>query len=135
MQSTTAHGLNSEPNIIPMIDILLVLIISSMIPFLFPPQKVELQLPQPAGSTSSSTAIRLKITPGPEYVINGRIIPRAHLVSELAAIYRDRPEKILFIEADRTVPYQDVFWAWGLVRSSGVSVTAVVPGEKPPAPQ
>lgn len=135
MHTSTARGLTSEPNIIPMIDILLVLIISSMIPFLFPPQKLLLQLPQPAGTSSAEAAIRLKIDPGPRYSVNGRSIEATRLVPELAAIFRDRPRKILFIDADRRVRYQDVFWAWGLVRGAGITVTAIVPGDTTPAPR
>jgi biopolymer transport protein ExbD len=32
---------------------------------------------------------------------------------------------VLFIEADKTLRYQDVFWVFGAVRSAGVTVTAV----------
>ena len=122
MQTASTRGLNHEPNMIPMIDILLVLIISAMIPFMFPQQKLVMQLPQPAsGPSTEGAAIVLKITPGPTYSVNGREIAPARLVAELAAIYQDRNTKILFIDADRHVAYQDVFWAWGLVRGSGIT--------------
>lgn len=134
MQAFGTRGLTHEPNMIPMIDILLVLIISAMIPFMFPQQKVLMQLPQPAAGSEGGPPIVLSIAPGPTYAVNGRTIPAAHLVAELAAIYRDRPRKVLFIDADRRVAYQDVFWAWGLVRGAGITVTAIVPGKSPPAP-
>jgi biopolymer transport protein ExbD len=59
--------------------------------------------------------------------VNGQAVPRGELVEFLAKIYDGRPEKVLFVDADRRVRYQDVYWAYGLVRSAGVTVTAIVP--------
>jgi biopolymer transport protein ExbD len=42
-------------------------------------------------------------------------------------VFSGRPEKILFIDAARSVRYQDVFWVYGAVRSAGVTVTALIP--------
>ena len=76
---------------------------------------------------SSATPIVLSIAPGPTYSVNAQPIPPDELIPRLAAIYDGRPDKVLFIDAARAVPYRDVFWVYGAVRSAGVRVTAIVP--------
>jgi biopolymer transport protein ExbD len=126
-------GLASEPNVVPMIDILLVLLIAAILWALPKEQwKVELPLPVPAttpGEHSSGPNIVLRVDPGPSYSVNGRAIAPAALLRELTRIYDGRPEKILFIDGARTVAYQDVFWIYGAVRDAGIRVTAIVPAD------
>jgi biopolymer transport protein ExbD len=50
-------------------------------------------------------------------------------MADLTRIYEGRPDKILFIDAARSLPYQDVFWLYGAVKGAGVEVTAIVPKE------
>ena len=129
MQATELGGLNREPNVVPMIDILLVLLISAILGML-PGWKVDVLLPQPAdqsGPAVTTAQIVLSIAPGPTYRVNGQAVPREELVAFLTKVYEGRPEKVLFIDANRSVRYQDVYWAYGLVRSAGVTVTAIVP--------
>jgi biopolymer transport protein ExbD len=129
MQTTELGGLNREPNVVPMIDILLVLLISAILGML-PGWKIEVQLPQPVdqpGPATTTAQIVLSIAPGPTYSVNGQAVPRDELVAFLTKVYEGRPEKVLFVDADRSVRYQDVYWAYGLVRSAGVAVTAIVP--------
>lgn len=130
MEAPRSTGLNREPNVLPLIDILLVLIIAAMLPWLYPNWRVDVQVPVPADAPAPSVATReivLTIGPGPVYTVNGQFIARDSLVPALAKVFSGRPEKILFIDAARTVGYQDVFWVYGAVRSAGVTVTAIVP--------
>lgn len=131
MEAQRSNGLTREPNVLPLIDILLVLIIAAMLPWLVPSWRVDVQLPVPAapprGPEADTQELVLTIAPGPVYHLNGRSIARDSLISELATVFSGRPEKILFIDAARTVRYQDVFWVYGAVRSAGVTVTAIIP--------
>ena len=125
MQSTGASGLNREPNVIPLLDILFVLLIIAIL--LAQQSVVEVQLPAPAKSTSTDLPLVLSVTRGPSYTLNGTAIPRTELIPRLQEVYEHRPEKILFIDGARDVPYQDVAWVYGAVRSAGVTVTAILP--------
>lgn len=127
MGPVTRDGLNREPNVVPMIDILLVLLIAAILGLL-PKWKTEIVLPVPtpaAEVSNTDASIVLQVTPGPRYAVNGRVIEAGQLIPELTKIYEGRPTKVLFIEADKTLRYQDVFWLYGAVRSAGVTVTAV----------
>lgn len=131
MDDSCSPGLTRDINVLPLIDILLVLLIAAMLGLL-PHWMTEVQLPQPAeqpsrGQPQESTELVLSIAPGPNYVLNGRAIARDRLVEELTGIYAGRPDKTLFLDASRTVRYQDVFWVFGAVRGAGVTVTAIVP--------
>ena len=136
MEAPRPSGLTREPNVLPLIDILLVLIIAAMLPWLIPQWRVDVQVPlpadAPAGERAPSAELVLSIAPGPSYSLNGHAIARDSLVAALAVVYEGRPEKILFIDAARTVPYRDVFWVYGAVRGAGVTVTALMPsGTRP----
>jgi biopolymer transport protein ExbD len=133
MEAERSNGLAREPNVLPLIDILLVLIIAAMLPFMFPHWRIDTQLPVPASESSSGPAeskdLVLSIARGPSYSLNGQPIARDSLVSALAKVFDGRPEKVLFIDGARDVRYQDVYWVYGAVRSAGVTVTALVPPE------
>lgn len=131
MEAPRSNGLTSQPNVLPLIDILLVLIIAAMLPWLIPSWRVDVQVPVPAtptpGPRPAAKDLVLTIAPGPAYRLNGQAIARDSLVPELTKVFAGRPEKILFIDAARSVRYQDVFWVYGAVRSAGVTVTAIIP--------
>ena len=131
MEDQRPNGLTREPNVLPLIDILLVLIIAAMLPWLVPNWRVDVQVPVPAAPTRgprpAETELVLTIAPGPAYRLNGQVIARDSLVPELTKVFSGRPQKVLFIDAARTVRYQDVFWVYGAVRSAGVTVTAIIP--------
>jgi len=133
MEAPRTNGLTREPNVLPLIDILLVLIIAAMLPWLIPQWRVDTQLPVPAesesGTPGESKELVLSITRGPTYTLNGQPIVRDSLVSSLAKVFEGRPDKILFIDGARDVRYQDVYWVYGAVRGAGVTVTALVPPE------
>lgn len=120
-------GLSSEPNVVPMIDVLLVLLIIFMIAHSQTRKAFDLQLPQEASHQSPSASIVLSVDPGPRYVLNGAPIARVRLSAELRQTFQDRPEKILFVRGAPSVRYQDVVLAFDAARGAGVRVTGLVP--------
>lgn len=127
MNSSRSSGLNAEPNVIPMIDVMLVLIVCFMVIKMMTGRLLELQLPQDSAEGPPGVPLVLTVGPGPAYALNGSVIAPDRLGVELSAVYRDRPEKILFVNADRRVRYQDVIAVFDAVRGAGVRVTAIQP--------
>lgn len=119
--------LTGEPNVVPMIDVLLVLLIIFMIAQSAGRRAFDLQLPQDTGSTSSAPSIVLSVEPGPRYVLNGSAINPAALTLQLRQVYDGRPTKVLFVRGAPTVRYQDVITAYDAARGAGVKVTGVAP--------
>ena len=130
MKVGSGNDLNNEPNVVPMIDILLVLLIIFMMIVPMMRKAIDLQLPdpQPAQSTGAPpNQIVLEVMPGQQYAINTIPVSKDRLAARLKEIYDPRPEKIIFIKGDGTVKYQDVIFAMDIARGSGVKVIGIPP--------
>jgi biopolymer transport protein ExbD len=123
----------TEPNVVPMIDVLLVLLIIFMLVVVVPDRRAfDLVLPEPAGASTGAQSIVLTVANGPRYSLNGRDLPPDNLEGGLRDAFRDRRERILFVEGDRALSYQSVIRAFDAARGAGITVTAIVPGAKAP---
>jgi biopolymer transport protein TolR len=125
-------GLSHEPNVIPMIDILLVLLIIFMIIQPMMRKAIDLQLPDPNPQTSAPPPqnvdqIVLEIGPNMVMSINKEPVSRDRLGPRLKEIYDPRPSKVLFVKADGSNKYQEVIWAMDVARGAGVKVLGVPP--------
>ena len=123
--------LTNEPNVVPMIDILLVLLIIFMMLVPMMRKAVDLQLPDPTPPPQSSTPppsqIVLQVMPGEKYKINAEEVSKDRLAARLKEVYDPRPDKIIFVKGDPTVKYQDVITAMDVARGAGVKVIGIAP--------
>jgi biopolymer transport protein ExbD len=127
MRHAPLPRLTREPNVVPMIDVLLVLLIIFMIAQTPARKALELQLPQDAVRASPSPSLVLSVEAGPRYLLNGIPLARGELAAELRRALQGRPEKTLFVRGAPTVRYQDVVSAFDAARGAGVHVMGVVP--------
>lgn len=131
--SAGAEGLKNEPNVVPMIDVLLVLLIIFMMIIPLSRVAIDLQLPDPKPADEppppDAKQIVLEVLPGGVYAVNKEEIPKDRLPARLKEIYDPRPEKIMFVKGDPTVKYQDVIWSMDVARGAGVKVLGVPPKE------
>ncbi len=128
-----SEGLRNEPNVVPMIDVLLVLLIIFMAAVPSMRKAIDLQLPDPTPSSapaSTSDQIVLEVGPSEYYAVNKEVISKADLPSRLKKIYDGRPTKIIFVKGDPKVKYESVIWAMDVARGAGVKVIGVPPKEK-----
>ena len=128
-----SDALNNEPNVVPMIDVLLVLLIIFMIIVPISRKALDLQLPDPTPSESQGpppSQIVLEVLPGQQYAINKEPVPREQLAGRLKEIYDPRPDKIIFVKGDPRLKYEEVIWAMDVARGSGVRVIGVPPKEE-----
>jgi biopolymer transport protein ExbD len=128
-------GLTNEPNVTPMIDVLLVLLIIFMIVVPMSRKAIDIQLPdptqQPQPDQHPPDQIVLEVLPGAQFAVNKQPVTKNDLGTRLHTIFDDRPEKIIFIKGDSTVKYQDVVWAMDVARGAGVKVIGVPPKDAP----
>jgi len=140
MSGTSKGGLNSEPNLTPMIDVLLVLLVIFMLIIPMSRKALDVQLPDPTPQDKNlkpnPDQIVLEVLPEGNFAINKQPVVKADLYRRLKEVYDPRPEKIIFVKGDPNVIYQDVIFAMDQARGAGVKVIGVPPkatAEAPPA--
>lgn len=125
-------GLRNEPNVVPMIDVLLVLLIIFMITIPMSRVAIDLQLPDPKATQDqppqkNPDQIVLEVLPGPQFMINKAEVPKEGLPARIKEIYDPRPDKILFVKGDPNVKYQEIIWSMDVARGGGVKVIGIPP--------
>lgn len=131
MSAGNKGGMDAEPNVTPMIDVLLVLLIIFMAVLPSMRKAIDIQLPDPtpqvATANSQSNQIVLEVKPGGQYAINSEAVTRDRLPTRLKEIYDPRPEKIIFVKGDPKAKYADIIDAMDVARGAGVKVIGVPP--------
>lgn len=124
-------GMTSDPNVTPMIDVLLVLLIIFMVIVPSLRKSIDVQLPDPTPvavpANQDNTNIVLEVLPEGKFKINSEQVDKPNLQRRLQEIYGPRPDKIIFIKGDSTVVYQDVIFAMDVSRGAGVKVIGITP--------
>ena len=137
MSTGGGGGLTNEPNVTPMIDVLLVLLIIFMLVVPMSRKAIDLQLPDPNDQQVSASPppdqIVLEVFPGERFAVNKEPLTKATLANRLKEIYTGRPEKIIFVKGDPKVKYSEVIYAMDVARGAGVRVIGVSPKESAPS--
>jgi biopolymer transport protein TolR len=123
-------AVKSSPNVVPMIDIMLVLLIIFMIvtPLIAAGFKATLPKgknldPRPEGDNE----VVLGIDQAGNYFLDGRPLPSGTLEDQLRSRFANRTEdKILYFKADNQLKYSKVQEAVETARKAGVRVMAAI---------
>jgi biopolymer transport protein ExbD len=123
------YHIQAEINMIPLIDVALVLLIIFMVisPILVQSQ-LRVNLPKvSSSSTAEETALKVEVAPDGTLAFDGKIVTREELRQRLMASLPPGNKASLLIEADQDVPFQNVVYVMDLakqfkVEKLGVSV-------------
>jgi biopolymer transport protein ExbD len=130
VDSAGQTDVKSEPNVVPMIDIMLVLLIIFMI--VTPLISAGFKATMPKGANldpdpEKDNEIILGIDDMGNYFIDARPVEASALEDQLRARYENRTEdKILYLKADNQLAYGKVQDAIETARTAGVRVIAAV---------
>ncbi len=128
-----AEDFDAEPNVVPMIDILLVLLIIFMMQVPLQRKAMDVQVPAEEKvsqeQAGESNQIVLELKNDGTYEVNTQPVSKGGLDAKFHEIYDERPAKLLFIKVGGTRKYQEVIEAMDIARSSGVQVIGFVPPE------
>jgi biopolymer transport protein ExbD len=118
-------------NIVPLIDILLVLLIIFMV--ITPLNELGLHalVPQPAPTDIASqpnpeAVVVVQVLADGNVKINGEDSTWGTLGSRLTDIFKTRAEKVAFVKGDDTVRFSDVARAIGIMKASGIDSVGLI---------
>ncbi|HXV85070.1 MAG TPA: biopolymer transporter ExbD [Gemmatimonadales bacterium] len=134
MDVGTSGGFKREPNVVPMIDILLVLLIIFMMQIPLRRQVMHVQVPPQQEASQEqiqeSTQIVMELRADGSYAINNETVPKANLDAKLHEIYDQRPAKLMFIKVNGERVYQEIIEAMDIARGAGVQVIGLTPPDE-----
>jgi len=133
--STAGGGVASQPNVTPMIDVMLVLLIIFMVvtPALMagfnatPPQGQNLK-DHPEDEENDQV---LGIDKDGNYYLNKKPMSKTAIEAEIKRIYTNRDDHVMYLKADRDLPYEKVVDATDIAAKNGVTVVAMISDQKP----
>ncbi len=120
----------AEPNVVPLCDILLVLIIIFMVITPMVQKGIDVKLPETAADSGGGTPqglIVLTLKLADQVMINQEQIELKMLQSRLNTLYSTRSDKTIFIRADAKVPYSKVIELIDIAKGAGVEVLGLIP--------
>ncbi|HEX7977776.1 MAG TPA: biopolymer transporter ExbD [Gemmatimonadaceae bacterium] len=125
----------SQPNVTPMIDVMLVLLIIFMVvtPALLagfnaqPPQGQNLK-DHPEDEENDQV---LGIDKDGNYYLNKKPISKTAIEAEIKRIYTNRDDRVMYLKADKDLTYEKVVDATDMAAKNGVSVVAMISDQKP----
>src|SRR5712672_1220022 len=123
------RGTFTEMNVVPLIDILLVLLVIFMSAS-HQQKGLEATVPQPAVERPSEPVdiVVVQVLSSGDLRINQDPVAWDHLADRMAAIYKERARKVAFIRGEAPVEFALVARAIDLLHGSGISVGLLTPG-------
>lgn len=135
MQAGGARTLRAEPNVTPLIDVLLVLLIIFMVIVPVTPRGLVAMIPQApkTNAPAPQRTIVVQVLAGPAgaiYQINGQTVAgKPELAAELNRIFSLRAEKVLFVQGDAGVDFASVAAVLDISHALGIDQVGLLTPE------
>ena len=117
----------ADPNVVPLCDILLVLLIIFMVITPMTQQGVDIKLPDIGGGPDGKTIVLTLEKDGSADLNNEKYLTMDALEKRLIEIYLTRPNKTIFIQVHESLPYKTVVNTMDVVKKSGVDIICAIP--------
>ena len=117
----------AEINIIPLVDVVLVLLLIFMLTAPLMYRGIDVNLPKTAGKpTVTEERMELTLTKEQQIYLNGKPLAAASVEQTLRETFKNRTDKTLYLKADQALPYGFVVETMDKVRKSGIEKLGMV---------
>lgn len=132
--SVSSSAQQSEINVTPLIDVLLVLLIIFMVIVPVTPSGLESSVPKLSKAAEPVPGpVSLRVLGGDagvavgkiRYEVEGRVVDRAQLSQALSASLRIRGERTVYVSASPQVSYREVAVAVGTAKAAGATTVGL----------
>lgn len=120
--------LAAEMNVVPYIDVMLVLLVIFMVTAPLLTQGIDVELPKAAAVTlpSDEEPVTLFVDAGGRYYVDvgtdaKKPLADQQVVERISAILRNKPDSMILIRADKAVPYDRVANGMSLLQQAGAA--------------
>ena len=112
----------SEINVTPFVDVMLVLLIIFMVTAPMLQQGIGLSLPETrsSGAPPPGDPFILQIRKNKKIYIGSQSVPLKTLSSKLKAIFKNKPNRGVYVQADKSLPYGFVARILGEIQAGGI---------------
>jgi biopolymer transport protein TolR len=129
-------GAMAEMNVVPLIDILLVLLIIFMVITPLTPKGMDALVPQPNPNqkqeqdlSDKTVVVQVIADPKgdkPKLKINNEDVTWENLGARMEQIFKERAEKVAFVKGDNDVMFMDVARAIDVMRGAGIDKVGLI---------
>jgi biopolymer transport protein TolR len=117
----------AEINIIPLVDVVLVLLVIFMVtaPMLY--RGMDINLPKSVSNTiKPEERVVLTVERDRRVYVDKDLVPLALLQQKMDAVHRKNPEVSVFLRADQDVPYGTVVQVMDSIKKAGIAKLGMV---------
>ena len=131
MDVGSSTGAMSSPNVVPLIDILLVLIIIFMVITPLTPKGLDTLVPQPSPNQQQNQELENKtvvvqVLKGDKLKINNEDANWDTLGPRIEQVFKDRAEKVAFVKGDNDIEFRQVAHAIDIMRGAGIDKVGLI---------
>jgi len=134
MSAGGGSGYNSDINVTPMVDVMLVLLIIFIVITPLLSQGVNVNLPENDNpeedpNITKDTSVVVSIPQTGQYYVGRDPVARTELVERIKRLMREKAKKeeqVVYIRAEKTVPYGEVVMTVDAIRNAGIDRIGLV---------
>jgi biopolymer transport protein TolR len=123
----------SEPNVVPLCDVLLVLLIIFMVVTPMLQKGVDVRLPEALNTVNQpdpSKQVVLAIKYNKDIYLNQDRVTKDNLKQKIEEAFENRTDRTLYLKADIELEYGEILPLINIVREAGIEIIGIVTEKK-----